>query len=91
MPNHVHIVLWPMPNYTLSNILQSLKSYTAREANKLLNRSGLDFWQRESFDHWIRNDEENARCCSYVVHNPVKARLCAKSEDWKWSSAWRAM
>src|SRR6266850_5167107 len=38
MPNHVHVVVWPMPNNTLSAIAQSWKRYTAREANKLLER-----------------------------------------------------
>jgi len=89
MPNHVHAVLWPMPNHNLSAILQSWKRYTAREANKLLGRTGQPFWQPEAFDHWIRHDEEHARCCSYVVNNPVKARLCAAPEAWRWSSAWR--
>jgi REP element-mobilizing transposase RayT len=89
MPNHVHAVLWPMPNQTLSGIVQSWKRYTAREANKRLNRTGETFWQPEAFDHWIRNDEEHARCCHYVMNNPVKAGLCAAPEDWKWSSAWR--
>lgn len=88
MPNHVHVVLWPMPNHTLSSIVQSWKRFTARQANKILNRSGQAFWQPESFDHWIRNDAEHARCCRYVVCNPVKARLCATPEEWKWSSAW---
>jgi REP element-mobilizing transposase RayT len=89
MPNHIHVVMWPLPNYTLSNILQSWKRFTAREANKLLQRTGQTFWQPESFDHWIRNDEEHARCCSYVMNNPVTARLCQTPEDWRWSSAWR--
>jgi REP element-mobilizing transposase RayT len=89
MSNHVHVVLWPMPNHTLSAIVQSWKRFSAREANKLLNRTGETFWQPESFDHWIRSDEEHARCCGYVVNNPVKARLCATPEDWQWSSAWR--
>ena len=89
MPNHVHVVLWPMPNHTLSRIVQSWKRFTAREANKLLSRTGQDFWQPESFDHWIRNDEEHERCCRYVMNNPVKARLCPAPEDWRWSSAWR--
>jgi REP element-mobilizing transposase RayT len=88
MPNHVHAVLWPMPNHTLSEIIQSWKGYTGREANKLLHRTGEAFWQPEAFDHWIRNDEEHSRCCRYVVNNPVKARLCAAPEDWRWSSAW---
>jgi len=89
MPNHVHLVLWPIPNHTLSEIAQSLKRYTAREANKILGRTGRTFWQPEPFDHWIRNDEEHARCCRYVVNNPAKARLCGAPEDWKWSSARR--
>jgi REP element-mobilizing transposase RayT len=89
MPNHVHAALWPMPNHSLSVIVQSWKRFTARQANQLLDRTGHDFWQPESFDHWIRNDVEHARCCRYVVNNPVKAGLCAAAEDWKWSSAWR--
>jgi REP element-mobilizing transposase RayT len=89
MPNHVHAVLWPMPNHTLSAIVQSWKRFTSRESNKLLGRTGESFWQRESFDHWIRNEEEHERCCRYVLNNPVKAGLCAAPEDWKWSSAWR--
>ncbi len=89
MPNHVDAVLWPTPNHRLSSIVQSWKRYTAREANKLLNRTGSTFWQPEVFDHWIRNDEEHARCCSYVLRNPVKARLCTAPEDWRWSSGWK--
>lgn len=89
MPNHVHLVLWPMPNHTLSKIAQSLKRHTAREANRILGRTGQGFWQPEAYDHWIRNDEEHARCCRYVENNPVKARLCVAPEDWPWSSARR--
>jgi REP element-mobilizing transposase RayT len=89
MPNHVHVVLWPTPNHTLSEILKAWKGHSAREANKLLGRLGQKFWQRESFDHWIRCDAELDRCCRYVCVNPVKARLCKAPEDWPWSSAWR--
>ncbi len=88
MPNHVHVVVWPMPNYLLGDILQSWKGFTAREANKLLGNTGQTFWQPESFDRWIRNDDEKARICRYVVNNPVTARLCSKPQEWHWSSAW---
>lgn len=88
MPNHVHLVLWPMPNVTLSEILKSRKRHTARQANLLLGTTGQTFWQPESYDHWIRNDEEKARILNYIRMNPVKAGLCANPEDWKWSSAW---
>ena len=86
MPNHVHAVVWPMPSHTLSDLLHSWKSFTSKAANKLLGRTG-EFWQQESFDHWIRDDAEHARLVAYVENNPVKARLCHAPEDWKWSSA----
>src|SRR4051794_10991634 len=44
----------------LSRIMHSLKSFTASCANKLLSRSGR-FWQKESFDHWIRDIDELER------------------------------
>ena len=90
MPNHVHAVLWPMPSHTLSEILHSWKSFTASEANRRLNRVGQDFWQTESYDHLTRDDADLARCCQYTTMNPVNARLCARPEDWQWSSLHRA-
>ncbi|MEP7273367.1 MAG: hypothetical protein ABI882_17845, partial [Acidobacteriota bacterium] len=58
--NHVHCCLNPLPRsdeggeyHPLSAIMHSLKLRIAREANRLLKRSG-PFWERESFDHFIR-------------------------------------
>jgi REP element-mobilizing transposase RayT len=87
MPNHVHVVVWPHPEHTLSDILHSWKSFTSKKANKLLRRDRKTFWQSESFDHWVRDDAERVRLVAYVENNPVKARLCQRPEDWKWSSA----
>lgn len=41
-----------------------------------------------TFDHWIRNENEKERIRRYIRGNPVAAKLCARPEDWKWSSAW---
>ncbi len=73
--------------------MQTLKGYTAREANKLLNRSGQQFWQRESYDHAARDRREAERIRRYIEDNPVKAGLAASAEDYPWSSAnprWKA-
>jgi REP element-mobilizing transposase RayT len=90
MPNHVHVVVHPLNGWSLSQVLKSWKGYTAREANRLLDRTGQTFWQVESYDHLIRDDEDRHRCCQYTSMNPVNARLCAAPEDWPWSSAYRA-
>ena len=88
MPNHVHLIIWSMPNYTLSFILQRRKQFTATEANRILGKTGESFWQTESFDHWMRDEAEKTRIRQYIRANPVKAGLCAKPEEWPWGSAW---
>ena len=69
----------------LSGIMHSLKSYTANQANATLNRSGA-FWQVESYDHWVRDDDDLERIVNYVRANPVAAGLVECHQDWFWSS-----
>jgi REP element-mobilizing transposase RayT len=89
MPNHVHAIVRPLGTHLLDEVVKSWKGFTAREANKLLGRAGGPFWAREYYDHLIRDDAERARLADYIHDNPVKAGLCARWEDWPWSSAHR--
>ena len=87
MPNHLHLLLRPNEGFELSEIMHSIKSYTANEANKILNRIG-EFWQHESFDRYVRDRKHFDHVISYIENNPVKAKLCKKPSDWKFSSAY---
>jgi len=69
----------------LFRIMHSLKSYTANRANRILNRSGV-FWQAESYDHWVRSENELERIVNYIRANPIRAKLVERHEDWYWSS-----
>ena len=86
MPNHVHVLITPIGNNSLSGIVHSWKSYTAKQANTLLQRNG-EFWQADYFDRFIRNAEHGEKTIFYIHENPVKAGLCAAAGDWVWSSA----
>jgi putative transposase len=88
MANHVHILL--RPRVDPSQLLKALKSCTARCANRLLGRTGEPFWQRESYDCWVRDDAEWTRIAAYIENNPVKAGLVTRAEDYPWSSAYSA-
>ncbi|MEN8255338.1 MAG: transposase, partial [Verrucomicrobiota bacterium] len=79
MPNHVHVVLHPLKGFDLPGILHSWKSYSAKEANRMLGREGA-FWQPEYYDHLIRDEADFRHAVEYVLGNPVKAGLV----DWKW-------
>ncbi len=70
--------------YSLPKIMQSLKGYTSREANRLLGRSG-PFWEHESYDHFVRDEDELKRIVAYVLRNPVKAGLVEGWREWRWS------
>jgi len=85
MSNHVHVLLRPL--IAPSRLLQSLKGFTAREANRLLGRTGEPFWQAESYDHWVRDEEQYKRITKYIENNPVNAGLVERPEDYPWSSA----
>lgn len=91
MPNHVHAVFTPLPveedsqsYHALASIMQSLKGYTAREANRVLGRKGR-FWQDESYDHVVRDEGELERIVNYVLNNPVKAGLAESPDQWRWN------
>lgn len=79
MPNHVHAVFSPVGGYSLATIVQSWKSFSALAANQRLGRKGR-FWQREYFDHLVRDEASLQRIVRYVRENPEKAGL----RNWTW-------
>jgi len=85
MPNHVHTVVAPLWGHTLSQIMHSWKSFTAKEINRLLGRRGV-LWERESFDHLIRSVESLEHLVQYTIENPAAAGLCKRPDDWVFSS-----
>ena len=84
MPNHVHVLLTLLGDSSLGSILHSWKSFTGREANRILRRTG-DFWQREYFDILVSSERQLEFFLRYVLNNPVKAGLCAQVFQWPWT------
>jgi hypothetical protein len=101
MPSHFHCVFTPIvkriaaPTTTprksespRSAIMRSIKGRSALACNRMLRREGA-FWQSESYDRVVRDEEEFEQVVQYVEFNPVKAGLCRQSEEWEFSSAWK--
>jgi putative transposase len=87
MPNHVHMLL--DPKVELKQITRAIKGRSARACNGLLHRTGLPFWQEESYDHWVRSAASFGKIQRYIETNPVSAGLVKSPEEWEWSSAYR--
>jgi REP element-mobilizing transposase RayT len=85
MPNHVH-VLFRVQDVPMWKLIDAWKGFTAKEANKVLNRRGA-FWQDGYWDTYMRDEMHESRTRSYIENNPTRARLVRFSKDWPWSSA----
>lgn len=78
MPNHVHVLFTPLEGNTISDILHTWKSYTAKKLNDATDSSGR-FWQPEFFDRLIRSQKHFDKVRSYIADNPEKANLKEES------------
>ena len=74
MPNHVHVLILPYHEWELSKITPAWKKHAAREINLLLGRQG-GLWQKESYDHIVRDLEQFEAYRRYIANNPAKLRL----------------
>jgi len=84
MPNHVHMLVESAA--PMSRWLGPLKGFTGHKANEALGLGGA-FWQDESYDRLVRNDEEFDRIRRYIENNPGTAGLVCTPEAYRWSSA----
>ncbi len=74
MPNHVHALFVQNPEHPLEDLLHSWKTFTSRNVNRLVGRSG-NLWQRSYFDRLVRDEKHFRNCVRYIRRNPEKAHL----------------
>ena len=86
MPNHVHCLIFPGEQHKkLERLLNTVKGYTAREANKILRLTGQPFWVPESFDHWCRSSDKVRSVANYICRNPLTAKFVKDWREWPWT------
>lgn len=62
----------PRPAPTLGDIICAFKSQGAVNINRFRNTTGHPVWQRNYYEHIIRNDDELNRIRQYIIENPLK-------------------
>ena len=86
MPNHVHVLIGMLPGNPLGRLVQRWKGGSSVRINRYLGRNG-SLWMEDYFDRFIRDQDHFLNARIYIRGNPVKAGLCQKDGDWKFSSA----
>ena len=79
MPNHFHGIIFvgagsprPSSGPTLSNIVGYFKYQSTKRMNELRNSPGASLWQRNFFEHVIRDDHSLNRIREYIFTNPER-------------------
>jgi len=85
LPNHFHMVLWPVRDGDLSRWMQWLLTAQVRRYHRDYGTSG-HVWEGRFKAFPIQADEHLLAVLRYVEHNPVRADLVKQAEDWRWSS-----
>ena len=87
MPDHVHLILQTFETVSLTKLIGEVKGRSSFLINRHLKRVG-PFWQRESFDHIVRREENLEKKIAYVCDNPVRAGLVTDCDGYQW--LWRS-
>ena len=82
MPDHIHLIITPQ-DLALERVMQLIKGGFSRSLP-----SNFPIWQRGFTDHRIRDTEDLEVRRSYLLQNPVRARLAASGELYPYSSAY---
>lgn len=89
MPDHLHWLMELPESVTLSRLMQSFKSYTAREINRRCRTPGKRIWQPGYHDHALRDEEALVDAARYIVANPLRAGLVPRLADYSlWDAIW---
>ena len=60
---------------SLSAIIQNFKSITTRKINQIRKTPQAKLWQRNYYEHIIRDEKELNKTREYIVNNPLKWEL----------------
>ena len=60
---------------SLSSIVQNYESVTTRKINKIRRIPGQKLWQRNFYEHIIRDENNLKRIREYIINNPLKWEL----------------
>lgn len=86
MPNHVHLLVTPLSEDSISRIMQHVGRQYVLFINRNHQRSGT-LWEGRHRSSMIDSERYLMACYRYIELNPVKAGMVANAEDYLWSSA----
>jgi len=85
MTNHVHLLVTPMADYGVSQMMQALGRRYVYYINRTYKRTGT-LWEGRYKSSLIDSDHYLFTCMRYIELNPVRASMVDHPGEYKWSS-----
>lgn len=85
MTNHVHLLLTPLTDKSISQLFQALGRLYVSYVNKTYRRSGT-LWEGRHKGNIIETQSYFMACMQYIELNPVRANMVNHPGDYLWSS-----
>ena len=85
MNNHIHILLFSEDVFNISKLMLSVNTQYAKYYNDITKRCGYVYRDRFKIEI-IKNQRHLLNCIRYIHNNPVKAKICSKALEYKFSS-----
>ena len=63
------------PKHGIPEIIRGFKTYSSLTINRLRGTSGEPVWQRNYYEHIVRDEKDLAAVRKYIVENPLKWEL----------------
>lgn len=85
MTNHVHLLVTPMKESGISQMMQALGRRYVYYINKTYKRTGT-LWEGRYKSSLIDSDNYLLTCMRYIELNPIRASMINHPGEYKWSS-----
>ncbi len=85
MTNHVHLLITPDTERSISRTMQSLGCCYVRYFNTAYGRTGT-LWEGRFRATLVDTDQYLLACYRYIEENPVRAGMVASPANYRWSS-----
>ena len=85
MTNHVHLLVTPNIENSISNLMKVVCSRYAQYINKKYSRTGT-LWEGRHKSSAIDSEGYLLKCYRYIELNPVTAQMVGRPEEYVWTS-----
>ena len=85
MTNHIHLLITPEHEDSISNLMKVVCSRYGQYINKKYSRTGT-LWEGRHKSSAIDAESYLLKCYRYIELNPVAAKMVKRPDEYKWTS-----